>query len=74
MKSGLETIKIELPAELTAEARKFVEEGWHSDFDALIAEALRRYLDSHSPTITEAFIRADVEWGLHGHESSPPPE
>ncbi len=67
MKSGIETIEVELPVELTAEARKFVDEGWHSDFDALIAEALRRYLDSHSPKLNEAFIRADVNSGLHGH-------
>ena len=68
MKSGIETIKVELPVQLMTEARKFVEDGWHSDVNALIAESLRRYLDSHSPKLSEAFIRADVEWGLHGRE------
>ena len=68
MKSGIEVMKVELPVELMTEARKFLEDGWHSNFDALIAEALRRYLDSHSPKLNEALIRADVEWGLHGSD------
>lgn len=68
MKSGIETIKVELPVQLMTEARKFVEDGWHTNFDDLITDALRRYLDSHSPKLNEAFIRADIEWGLHGSD------
>lgn len=68
MKSGTELIGVKLPTALIAELRKFVDDGWHSDVNALIAESLRRYLDSHSPKLSEAFIRADVEWGLHGRE------
>lgn len=71
MKSGIDRIAVELPIELMAEAHTFVDEGWLSDLNGLFAGALRRYLDSHSPKINEAFIRADVEWGLHGHEESP---
>jgi hypothetical protein len=61
-------VQAELPRELIAEARAFVEEGWASDFDSLLAESLRRHLDSHSARLTEAFIRRDVRWGLHGRE------
>lgn len=60
------TVQVTLPEELVSKARQFVAEGWAADFDNLMAEALRRYLESHEPELTEAFIREDVEWGLHG--------
>jgi hypothetical protein len=63
MKTAVQTT---LPTELLAEARRFVAEGWSGDFDALLAEALRRYLDSHSSQLAEQFVREDVAWGLHG--------
>ena len=55
-------------AELLAQARAFVEEGWATDVNELLAEALRRYLESHSSQLSETFIREDVEWGLNGDE------
>jgi hypothetical protein len=61
-------IQAELPEELVAEARAFVEQGSVGDFDELLAEALRRYLESHSTGVTESFIRDDVAWGLRGRE------
>jgi len=61
-------IQAELPPELLAQARAFVEEGWATDVNELLAEALRRYLESHSSQLTESFIREDVAWGLNGNE------
>ena len=61
-------IQAELPPELLAQARAFVEEGWAKDVNELLAEALRRYLESHSSQLSETFIREDVEWGLNGDE------
>jgi hypothetical protein len=61
-------IQAELPPELLAQARAFVEEGWATDVNELLAEALRRYLESHSSQLSETFIRKDVEWGLKGNE------
>jgi hypothetical protein len=60
------TIQAELPRELTARALTFVQEGWASDSDELLAEALRRFLESHSARVTESMVMNDVEWGLHG--------
>lgn len=60
------SIEASLPQELVTQARSFVEEGWVSDFNELLAEALRRYLDSHSSRLTESFIRQDISWGLSG--------
>lgn len=59
-------IQAELPPELTDRARSFVEEGWAADMNELLAEALRRFLESHSGDLTEAMIQDDVNWGLHG--------
>lgn len=61
-------IQSELPRDLVAEARVFVEEGGAGNFDELLAEALRRYLESHTSKLTEHFVREDVEWGLKGHD------
>ena len=62
------SIQAELPEQLVADARAFVEQGWVGDFDELLAEALRRYLESHSSRLAESFIREDVAWGLRGQE------
>jgi hypothetical protein len=59
-------IQAELPPELTARAEKYVEEGWATDFNELLADALRRFLESHSAHVTEAHLLEDVQWGLHG--------
>jgi Arc/MetJ-type ribon-helix-helix transcriptional regulator len=61
-------IHVELPQELVSEARVFVSEGWAGDFDEVLADALRRYLESHSSRLAENFVREDVEWGLKGHD------
>jgi hypothetical protein len=44
------SIQAELRPELVARAKAFVDEGWVGGFDELLAEALRRYLDSHHLT------------------------
>ncbi len=62
------TIEAELPAELAAQARAFVAEGWAKDLNELLAEALRRFLESHEGSLTESFAKEDVEWGLRGRD------
>jgi hypothetical protein len=62
------TIQAELPTELVTLARAFVNDGWMSNLDELLAEALRRYLESHSSELTETFLREDAQWGLHGRD------
>ena len=61
-------IKAELPAELAAQAREYVAEGGATDFNELLAESLRRFLESHEASLTESFAKEDVEWGLHGRD------
>ena len=43
-----------------------VELGWYSDRDAVVREAIRRFLDAHQPGLMAKFVREDVEWGLRG--------
>jgi hypothetical protein len=56
------TIQAELPKQLVTDARAFVEEGWVGNFDERLADALRRYLESHSSRLAESFIEEDVAW------------
>lgn len=61
-------IKTEIPDQLWQQAQNMVEQGWVNNIDDLIAESIRRYLESHQETMSERFIREDIEWGLHGRE------
>jgi hypothetical protein len=61
-------IKTEIPDQLWQQAQNIVEQGCIDNMDALIAEAMRRYIESHQQTIRERFIREDIEWGLHGKD------
>ncbi len=62
------SVHAELPEKLVEEAREFVRAGWAADFDQLVTDALRRYLESHSAELAEAFLREDVQWGIHGRD------
>lgn len=62
------TIQTELSDKLFQQAQIMVEQGWVSNMDELIAESIRRYLESHQESISERFIKEDIEWGLHGRE------
>lgn len=64
---SMSTIHAELPTKLLEEAELYVADGGATNLSELVAEALRRYLDSHSAVVSEQFIMEDVEWGLHGN-------
>ena len=61
-------IEAQIPDRLAQQAQALVRDGWAADFNAVLVEALRRFLESHRPELTETFLREDVEWGLHGRE------
>ena len=62
------SIQAEIPDLLLAQARLLVREGWAGKLDDILADALRRYLDSHRAELAESFLREDLEWGLHGDD------
>ena len=62
------TVQAELPTRLLEQMESLVKEGWFQDIDDLIADALRRFLETHRPELMERYIWQDVEWGLRGEE------
>lgn len=61
-------VETQIPNQLWQQAQNMVKEGWISNMDALVAEAIRRYVESHQQILSERFIREDIEWGLHGKD------
>lgn len=61
-------IHTEIPDQLAQQAQRMVERGWAANVESIVAESLRRYLESHQETLTEQFINEDVEWGLKGND------
>jgi len=62
------TINIKLPPRMADQIEQLVQDGWVSDFNSLVVEALRRYIETHQVELNERFIMDDVEWGLKGNE------
>jgi len=60
------TIQTQIPDQLWQQAQFMVQQGWVANMDELIAESMRRYLESHADALNEQFLREDLEWGLHG--------
>lgn len=62
------TLQTQIPDQLIQQAQYLVQQGWIANIDELIAEAMRRYLESHREAMAEQFIKEDVDWGLHGQD------
>lgn len=62
------TLQTQIPDQLLQQAQYLVQQGWNANIDELIAEAMRRYLESHREAMAEQFIKDDVDWGLHGQD------
>ena len=61
-------IQTHIPEQLNKQMQMLIDEGWFSNMDEILSDALRRFLDSHKPDIMEHFIQEDVDWGLNGTE------
>jgi Arc/MetJ-type ribon-helix-helix transcriptional regulator len=59
---------IELPPRLAKAVEQLVEDGWYSDTQSLVVEAVRRFIATHRPELMDRFVREDVEWGLRGND------
>jgi hypothetical protein len=60
-------IHAEIFDQLAQQAQRMVDRGWAANVESIVAESLRRYLESHQEALTEQFLREDVEWGLKGN-------
>ena len=59
-------VKTQIPDQLWQQAQSMIEQGWMSNMDVLVAEAMRRYIESHQQQTSEQLIKEDIDWGLHG--------
>jgi Arc/MetJ-type ribon-helix-helix transcriptional regulator len=62
----MKKIKAEIPRKLYDQMDRLVKEGWFRSHEAIIDDALRRFLNSHRPEIMERHILEDVEQALRG--------
>lgn len=62
------TLNAKIPNQLWQQAQTLVQQGWASNLQEVVNEALRRYLESHQDVLTESYIQDDVKWGLHGED------
>lgn len=60
------TLVTEVPSRVFEELQSLVEAGWFASLDEAVADALRRFVDSHRAELMSSFVREDVEWGLRG--------
>ncbi|MEI6708001.1 MAG: CopG family transcriptional regulator [Methylococcales bacterium] len=61
-------VETQIPDQLWQQAQNMVQQGWINNMDELVAEAIRRYVESHQQILSERFIQDDIEWGLHGED------
>ena len=54
------TLQAQIPDQLLKQAQYLVNQGWVTNMDELITEAMRRYLESHREAVAEQFIREDA--------------
>lgn len=62
----MKTIRAKIPDQLHRQLEKLAASGWFKSRDAIVEEALRKFLMANRPELLEQFIREDVEWGLRG--------
>ena len=65
-KGKVKTLRATIPRHVYDQLDELVKEGWFSSHDAVIDQALQRFLRWHRPEILEGHIREDVERGLRG--------
>ena len=64
----MKTLTLKCPDQLAEQLENFIKEGWATDADEAMTEALRRFLESHRPEILRSQVLEDVEWGLYGED------
>jgi len=57
-----------LSPQIQAGMQQLVQQGWFRDIPALLEEAVRRYLETHSAELMDRFVAEDIAWGLRGAE------
>ncbi len=61
-------LTVELPETLFKRAERLVEDSLFISKDAIVIEAMTRFLDTQDCALQERFIREDMKWALEGNE------
>ena len=61
-------VETKIPDQLWQQAQNRAQQGWINNMDALSAEVIRSYVESHQQILSERCIQEDIEWGLHGED------
>ena len=64
-------IQTHIPNQLWQQAQSMIEQGWMSNLDALVSEAVRGYLESHQQLIREQFNRMNPKLWIINPEKYP---
>ena len=56
MNAETTTVKAVLPTRLVAQMESLIDLGWVPDMDDLIADAVRRFLETHTPDLLEHYM------------------
>ena len=62
------TLTLKCPDRLAEQLDVFIKEGWATDADEAVTEALRRFLESNRPEVVRSQVLEDVDWGLYGED------
>jgi len=65
----MKTINIDIPDKLAKEIESYIKGGWFNDESELMREALREFIRSRRPMLTEKFMEEDIEWALNIRKS-----
>ncbi|TVQ38556.1 MAG: hypothetical protein EA384_08975 [Spirochaetaceae bacterium] len=60
------TIEVQLPERLADGIQSLIEDGWYHDTNAVVTEALRRFVDSHATRGKRRPGDDDPDSGLRG--------
>lgn len=60
----MKTISIAVPERLEKEIQTYIQGGWFKDESDLLQTALRDFLRKNKASLSEKFIREDIDWAL----------
>ncbi len=59
-------VQADVPSRVLNEIQSLVDAGWFLSVDEVVTAALRKFIESHSSSLMQDFVREDIEWGLRG--------
>ena len=66
----MKTIAVSLPQQLEIEVDNYVKKGWFFDEQEVMRAALQEFIRHNRLSLTEKFMKEDIEWALETKEMS----